>query len=176
MNRTQLIIVVCLSLLLAFAVSLGVWKYWPQPETPIPPVLYTQIPGLDPSKEWYGLCGPYQAQDIESFLEALRLDPELEAFYNDFDVANAHVITVGEQFQSHVAYKKNGEIAVTKKTVVIRKGEKLLTDGKTTVRGFCCNKMHSVIPPGSIIRSDEPKAADLNPPELKTIMNAKLGE
>lgn len=116
-------------------------------------------------KPWYGLCPVYAATTVEEFRRQVERDPVLKRHYADFDWDNAEVIEVEETVDRHVMYRKYGMLAWTGKTITIKKGEKLITDGNRTVRTYCCNEI-AEIPKGPVLVEDrEPKEEELSPPD-----------
>ena len=114
-------------------------------------------------KPWYGLCDPYEAKTVQGFMTALYREPKLLQYYKDFNFARAKVIEVPHDIVRHVAYMKDGKIGVTSRAITIHKGETLITDGRITVRSYCCNLITKLVKPEEI-QPGEPTEPDLNPP------------
>jgi hypothetical protein len=114
---------------------------------------------------WFGLCSAYSATTVARFKTQVMSDPQLMEHYRYFDWEKAVVIANPEDWYSSVLYKKNGKVFWTKKRLLIKKGEKILTDGKALIRTYCCNQI-ALAPPGPFLPPpDEPPPEDLQPPE-----------
>lgn len=114
---------------------------------------------------WFGLCSAYSAKTVAGFKAQVMSDPQLMEHYRYFDWEKAVVVANPQDWYSSVLYKKSGKVYWTKKRLLIKKGEKLLTDGKSLVRTYCCNQI-DLAPPGPFLPPpDEPPPEEIQPPE-----------
>jgi len=86
---------------------------------------YSVIPG-----------GAYNALELR---QAIHDDAVVAAHYEHLDQATLRVERVPHDRYVHVSYRKGNNIFWTKKKVLLRQGETILTDGKTEVRARCGN-------------------------------------
>lgn len=100
--------------------------------TPRPNYRYSVIPG-----------GVYDQLELR---QAVERDPIVAAHYEHLDQSKLRVEKVLHDRYVHVSYRKGDDIFWTKKKVLLRQGETILTDGTTQVRARCGNCI-----------SDEPK-------------------
>ena len=116
--------------------------------------------------QWVGLCSTaYAATTVEGFKAQVMSDPQLTEHYRGFDWAKAVVFENQEDSFSSVMYKKNGKMYWTRKPLRIRKGERILTDGKVLVRTYCCNQI-ALVPAGPFLPPpEEPPPEEIQPPE-----------
>ncbi len=91
--------------------------------------------------------------------QALARDPVVEAHYDGFRADRARVVLLTEPRLVHVSYRVKDKVYWTRKKVKLRKGEKLITDGKELIRARCGNRI-----------SDAPMApmALVEPPEVSS--------
>lgn len=85
---------------------------------------------------------------------ALARDRFAKVHYADFDAANAYIVHVKDPRLVHVSYRIGDEIYWTKKTLRLKTGETLLTDGKSYVRTRCGNRIADM--PQSKVSDREP--------------------
>jgi hypothetical protein len=124
--------------------------------------------------QWFGLCAASAATTVAGFKTQVMSDPQLMEYYRNFDWGNALVFENQQDSFSSVLYKKNGKVYWTRKPLLIRKGEKILTDGKVHVRTYCCNQI-ALVPPGPFLPPrDEPPPEEIQPPEAPAIPDFPL--
>lgn len=105
--------------------------------------------------------------------EVAAHDPVVAEHYAGFDYKRARVVEVAEPRLVYLSYRRGDKIYWTRKQASLHKGEKLLTDGKTTARTRCGNQV-SVLPQANI-SSNEPTVAELDRPvEIASGMNRVL--
>lgn len=68
-------------------------------------------------------------------------DPLLAAHFAGFNFANARIIELGESRLVYLSYRMKGKVFWTQQKVRLRKGEKLITDGRITARTRCANRV-----------------------------------
>lgn len=126
-------------------------------------------PVVKKDPQWFGLCSAYAATTVAGFKAQVMSDPQLMEHYKHFDWEKALVFENQQDSYSSVLYKKNEKIYWTRKSLLIQKGEKILTDGKMLVRTYCCNQI-ALVPPGPFLPPhDEPPPEDIQPPEAPAI-------
>jgi hypothetical protein len=82
---------------------------------------------------------PGGAYTIAEMHAALDRDPVVAAHYAHLDRTRLRTETVTHDRYVHVSYRKGNEVFWTKNKVLLRRGETILTDGTTEVRGRCGN-------------------------------------
>lgn len=108
---------------------------------------WSQQPKAEPRAEpeggarWNGVCPKYGASSVEAFRASVQKDPVLARRFAGFRWAAARAIVLEEPQSVHVTYRQAGRIGWTRKPLTLVAGETLVTDGKTTVRGYCCNEI-----------------------------------
>ncbi len=119
--------------------------------------------------QWFGLCSAYAATTVAGFKMEVMSDPQLKEHYKHFNWERALVMENPKDSYSSVLYKKNGKIYWTRKLLLIKKGEKILTDGKVQIRTYCCNQI-AMVPPGPFLPPpDEPPPEEIQPPQAPAI-------
>jgi PEP-CTERM motif len=96
-----------------------------KPARPVYP--YSLVPG-----------GVHDPKELE---QAFEHDPVLASHYKDFDFRRARVVELSEDRTVYVSYRIAGHVYWTTKRVLLRKGEKVITDGKMTLRTRCGNQV-----------------------------------
>jgi hypothetical protein len=95
---------------------------------PVRPVYpYSLIPG-----------GVHDPKELEQVLER---DPVLASHYRNFDFRRARVLQLTEDRTVYVSYRIAGHVYWTTKRVLLHRGEKVITDGKMTLRTRCGNEV-----------------------------------
>jgi hypothetical protein len=117
---------------------------------------------------WRGLCDPYGARTLMSFRAATERDPVLQRYYKEFrwDLARMSIVT--EDTLRFVSYRHGDGIKWTRRPLVIHKGERIITDGIMTIRGYCCNEI-SITPHGPLAPIEPPYASINIPPGVPII-------
>jgi hypothetical protein len=109
--------------------------------------------------------------------EVMDHDPLVSDHFAGFDFSNARVIQLDQPKLVYLSYRLKGHVFWTSQKVTLRKGEKLITDGKITARTRCANrvsesKQEAISPEQpSIEKFEEPvlmagTATQLPPPEM----------
>jgi hypothetical protein len=104
--------------------------------------------------------GAYSADELR---EAIHSDPVVAAHYAGLDASRVRVETVPHDRSVYVSYRKGNEVFWTKKQVLLRKGETILTDGHTQIRARCGNCIATE--PQLPTSDEEPPAGELDRPE-----------
>ncbi|HVB87795.1 MAG TPA: hypothetical protein VNK23_14140 [Candidatus Dormibacteraeota bacterium] len=109
---------------------------------------YSVIPG-----------GVRSAQELRN---AIANDPLVAALYANFDLSRAHIVRVAHDREVYVSYRLNGHIYWTKKRLLLRAGETLISDGKHEARTRCGNRISET--PVQPVSPAEPTSAAMNAP------------
>jgi PEP-CTERM motif len=94
-------------------------------ERPVYP--YSIVPG-----------GVHDPKELERVFER---DPVVSAHYRGFDFRRARVVQLTEDRTVYVSYRIAGKVYWTTKRVLLHRGEKVITDGKMTLRTRCGNQV-----------------------------------
>jgi PEP-CTERM motif len=89
-------------------------------------------------------------------------DPVVAAHYAGFDYDHARVVQLVLARTVYLSYRIGNQVYWTRHRVTLKKGEKLLTDGKITGRTRCANRVEEV--PQQATSSSEPPAAKFEEP------------
>lgn len=84
---------------------------------------------------------PGGVHDPTELARAFAHDPVLAAHYRGFDFHRARVVQLTEDQTVYVSYRIAGRVYWTTKKVRLHRGEKVITDGKMTVRTRCGNQV-----------------------------------
>jgi len=101
------------------------------------------------------------AHSVGELKEAIAADPVVAAHYANFDLANTRVVTLAAPRLAHVSYRIGDAVYWTRKQLVLRAGEKVLTDGVHMARTRCGNQLAEL--PGEV-SAFEPPAAFMDTP------------
>lgn len=112
---------------------------------------YSVVPG--------GVASPEEVADI------VRRDPVVAHHYSGFDPRRARTVTLREPRLAYVSYRIRDKVFFTKKPVRLFAGEQVITDGKTTIRARCGNKVEEA--PQMAVSPEEPPEEILNTPRLE---------
>jgi hypothetical protein len=84
---------------------------------------------------------PGGVHDPKELEEAFERDSVLAAHYRGFDFHRARVVQLAQDKTVYVSYRIAGKVYWTTKRVVLHRGEKVITDGKMTLRTRCGNQV-----------------------------------
>jgi len=101
--------------------------------------------------------GAYTETELRT---AIRTDPVVAAHYKHLDQSKLRTEVVASDRYVHVSYRKGNEIFWTKKKLLLRKGETIVTDGATQVRARCGNCISEQ--PQSSTSEDEPDEVEFD--------------
>ena len=96
-------------------------------------------PNSEVSGTWYGLCAKEKIHSVADFQDIVVNDPLLAMHFSDFVWRRARMGTLENASWAHVAYRKNEQIAMTRRVIRLPKGDGYITDGKRWLRTYCCN-------------------------------------
>jgi len=82
---------------------------------------------------------PGGTHNPDELRHAIKRDAVVAAHYANVDRTRLRTEVVPTDRYVHVSYRKGNEIFWTSKKVLLRKGETILTDGKTEIRARCGN-------------------------------------
>jgi len=103
--------------------------------------------------------GIHDPKELERVFEK---DPVIAAHYRGFDFHRARVVQLTEDRTVYVSYRIAGRFYWTTKRVLLHRGEKVITDGKMTLRTRCGNQVSET--PGKEVSPEEPAMARLENP------------
>lgn len=125
---------------------------------------------------------PGGVRNREELAANIVSDPVVAKHFADFAVHRANIVRSEEAQFAHVSYRIRNKVFWTAKTVKIPKGETLITDGQSTARTRCGNKV-SVLPQEPISQEEPPietfeipiiASAELPPMDLEKLPEAEL--
>jgi hypothetical protein len=90
--------------------------------------------------------------------QAIARDPLVAAHYGDFNVTEARIVTLEKPRLAYVSYRLDNRIFWTRRMLVLRAGETLLTDGEHFARTRCGNRL-SKHPRAQVSKFEPPPAA-----------------
>ncbi len=129
---------------------------WASVNTPVEPAHlvypYSVIPG-----------GIHSAAELR---QAVARDTTVAQHYARFEVSDAQVVTLDRHQAMYVSYRLGNRIYWTRRKLSLLKGEKLMTDGVSSARVRCGNRLSKV--PRSPISLREPPPRDLEGPPAPT--------
>jgi hypothetical protein len=97
---------------------------------------------------------PGGVASVAELRNAVVADPSVAVHYADFNLSQARIFTVSRQRRAYVSYRIGAEIFWTSKTLSLRPGETLITDGIHEARTRCGNRISAT--PQSPVSSQEP--------------------
>jgi hypothetical protein len=109
---------------------------------------------------------PGGIQTAEELRELSQHDRIVGSHYAGFDFRNARIVELDQPKLVYLSYRMNGRVFWTAKRISLRKGEKLITDGKMTARTRCANRVSEK--PQPEISPAEPPAAKFEQPFVGT--------
>jgi len=118
-----------------------------QPSRPVYP--YSVVPG--------------GVEDVQELKWVAEHDPIVGAHYAGFNYARAQVVRLTLARTVYVSYRIGNRIYWTRRRVTLRKGEKLITDGKMTARTRCANRVEET-PQQQQAEATEPTPEKLDRP------------
>jgi hypothetical protein len=101
---------------------------------------------------------PGGVQTPEDLRRVSDHDQIVRSHYAGFDFRNARIVELEQPKLMYLSYRMGERIYWTGKRISLHKGEKLITDGRTTARTRCANQ---------ISESPQPAVSPLEPPAAK---------
>jgi hypothetical protein len=105
---------------------------------------------------------PGGVHDPKELERVFANDPVVAAHYRNFDFRRARVVQLTEDRTVYVSYRIAGRVYWTTKRVLLRRGEKVITDGKMTLRTRCGNQVSDTV--RNEVSPNEPTVARLEQP------------
>ena len=84
---------------------------------------------------------PGGISSVEELKIAITHDPLVKAHYRGFNLAKAHIVRLTKDRAVHVSYRLGGGIYWTQKSIILLRGETLITDGRNASRTRCGNRI-----------------------------------
>jgi len=88
---------------------------------------------------------PGGVRSTEELREAIKNDPVVAKHYADFDVNHVRFERLQKPMLMHVSYRIGSNVFWTRRTLHIKAGETILTDGVNCARGRCGNRMSETL-------------------------------
>lgn len=105
---------------------------------------------------------PGGVEDAKELKWVAEHDPVVAAHYAGFDYERAHIVQLTLAQTVHVSYRIGNKIYWTRRRIKLKKGEKLLTDGRITARTRCANRVEET--PQQAAAPNEPAAEKFEDP------------
>jgi len=105
---------------------------------------------------------PGGVQTADDLRHITSHDDVVGSHYAGFDFRNARIVEVDQPKLVYLSYRVGDKIYWTRKKVSLRRGEKLITDGKMTARTRCANRVSEAAMPET--SPAEPPAAKFEEP------------
>ena len=105
---------------------------------------------------------PGGVHDPKELSQAVERDPVLASHYRDFDFSRARVVELTQDKTVYVSYRIGRHVYWTTKKLRLHRGEKVITDGKTTMRTRCANQVSETA--RQEVSRQEPAIAKLEQP------------
>jgi hypothetical protein len=107
---------------------------------------------------------PGGAQSAQELTKAVQADRVVARHYSDFDLSRVRRVTLSTPQLMYVSYRIGNDVFWTKRKLTLRKGETLLTDGRSMARTRCGNRV--AVSPVRPVSLHEPTSEDFDAPEL----------
>jgi hypothetical protein len=107
---------------------------------------------------------PGGVESPQELRNAVMSDPVVAQHYSDFDLSRARRVNLNAPQLMYVSYRVGNNVFWTKRKLALAKGESMMTDGRSMVRGRCGNRISAIpIRPNSLA---EPTVEEFNAPVL----------
>jgi PEP-CTERM motif-containing protein len=109
---------------------------------------------------------PGGVRDVAELKSAMASDPIVAAHYGELQLASLRVVRLDRARSLHVSYRIGDRIYWTKRTMILAKGEPVITDGVLIARTRCGNLAADVIPNAGEVLTllTEPTPEDFDTP------------
>jgi len=104
--------------------------------------------------------------DARELKDAVERDPVVAAHYADFNIAQTHVERLNADRAMYVSYRLGDRVFWTTKTLLLHKGETLISDGTHEARTRCGNRLSES--PALPISPEQPPANVLAAPDARS--------
>lgn len=101
-------------------------------------------------------------EDVRELKWVAEHDPVVAAHYAGFDYEHARIVRLALAQTVYLSYRIGNKVYWTRHRISLRKGEKLITDGRITARTRCGNRVEKT--PQQATSSSEPPAAKFEQP------------
>jgi len=105
---------------------------------------------------------PGGVEDVGQLRNAIAHDRLVSAHYANFDLARARIVRLDRDETVHVSFRLNERIYWTRKTLLLRKGETVISDGTHEARTRCGNRISTA--PEMPVAPQEPSAEAMDAP------------
>jgi hypothetical protein len=105
---------------------------------------------------------PGGVQTADDLRQVSEHDGVVGSHYAGFDFRHARIVELDQPKLVYLSYRMGDKVFWTGKRVSLHKGEKLITDGKTTARTRCANQISETAQPA--VSPAEPPAAKFEQP------------
>ncbi|HEY6338013.1 MAG TPA: PEP-CTERM sorting domain-containing protein [Candidatus Sulfotelmatobacter sp.] len=105
---------------------------------------------------------PGGVEDARELKWVAEHDPIVAEHYRGFDYDHARVVRLALAQTVFVSYRIGNHVYWTRHRITLRKGEKLITDGKITARARCANRVEEL--PQQLHSAPEPAVAEFEEP------------
>lgn len=105
---------------------------------------------------------PGGIQTAEDLRQVSEHDRVVGSHYAGFDFHNARIVELDQPKLVYLSYRMSGKVFWTAKRISLRKGERLITDGRITARTRCANQVSET--PQPTVSPAEPPAANFEKP------------
>lgn len=112
---------------------------------------------------------PGGVENAYELRNAIAHDPRVAQLYANFDLSHARIERLTSDREVYVAYRYDDRIYWTKKRLLLRAGETVITDGSETGRTRCGNRVSDT--PMQPTRQDEPPDAAAGAPLAEIASN-----
>lgn len=133
----------------------------------------TAGPGIPQRRLYPYSVIPGGVESVQELRNAIANDPLVAALYANFDLSRAHIIQLAHDREVYVSYRLGGHIYWTKKRLLLRAGETVITDGKHEARTRCGNRISET--PVQPVSQNEPPDAAMNAPPNYTLVAENVG-
>ncbi len=147
---------------------LGAVTWWDDGDLPIPvPLARPRLAPVRPVAVGERRVYPYSVvpggvRDTTELARAMAADPVVAAHYEGVDVSRLRLATVTVPRSVHVSYRRGDRVYWTRRKVLLRHGEAVLTDGVREARTRCANQIADT--PLGETSMDEPPIEVLDEP------------
>lgn len=166
-GRTLLAITVVAGVVFALGVVVGL-----RGSPPTPPTVESRAgldlpegigvsPSVAPRRPTYGYSViPGGVWDAQQLTRAVNRDPVVAAHYSNVNLSTMRAETVTSERFAYVSYRVDDRVYWTKRKLLIRTGETILTNGQTEIRSRCgnCISLAPMLPTSE----DEPDASQFD--------------
>jgi hypothetical protein len=110
---------------------------------------------------------PGGVRSVQELRSAIAHDPLVAALFANFDLSRAYIARLARDREVYVSYRLGDHIYWTKKRLLLRAGETVITDGKHEARTRCGNRISET--PVRPVSQNEPPSVAMNAPPSYTL-------